>query len=53
MRLFKDGFETKRDGDSENPMQQNCTQLGEHGQLKLTIDLPLVPNMKKPAGTVV
>ena len=53
MRLFKDGLETKRDGDSENPMKKNCSQLGEHGQLNRTIDWPLVPNMKKPACTVV
>ena len=51
MRLFKDGLETQRVGDSENPMKQNCSQLVEHGQLNLTIDWPLVPNMKKPAGT--
>ena len=53
MRLFKDGLETQRVGDSENPMKQNCSQLGEHGQLNRTIDWPLVPNMKKPAGTAV
>ena len=53
MRLFKDGLETQRVGDSENPMKQNCSQLGEHGQLNRTIDWPLVPNMKNPAGTTV
>ena len=53
MRLYKDGLETKRDGDSGNPMKQNCSQLGEHGQLNRTNDWPIVPNLKKPAGTVV
>ena len=53
MRLFKDSLETQRVGDSENPMKQNCSQLGEHGQLNRTIDWPLVLNMKKPAGTTV
>ena len=51
--LLKDSLETKRDGDSENPMKQNCSQLGEHGQLNRTNDWPLMPNLKKPAGTVV
>ncbi len=48
-----DGLETKRDGDSENPMKQNFSQLGEHGQLNHTNDWPLVQNLKKPAGFVV
>ena len=51
--LLKYGLETKRDGDSKNPMKQNCSQLGEHGQLNRTNNWLLVPNLKKPAGTVV
>ena len=30
--VVKDGLETKRDGDSANPMKQSCYQPGDRGQ---------------------
>ena len=44
--VSKDGLETKRDGDSENPMKQNLYQLGH--RCKCAIDWPLISGKFRP-----
>ena len=51
--MVKDGLQTKRDRDSEKPMIQSCSKLGNRRHSNCSIGWPLVSGMEQPTETVV